>query len=152
ASVWSSVSCIWSKTCVHSPDGRAWESWVGILAFLSPFSWARRDISERANSLHSQFDCKRRGNASILRRRFRIGGRHATCRHVHASWDRAGKLRELRSTREKHEMVRGQVRYRGTVVGGGTIVFAPDPELGGDGPLAKGVIAPDGSYMLHTDI
>jgi hypothetical protein len=47
--------------------------------------------------------------------------------------------------------VRGQVFYRGQPLAGGTIVFAPDPERGGHGPLACGEIGPDGTYTLQSD-
>jgi hypothetical protein len=46
--------------------------------------------------------------------------------------------------------VEGRVYYRGSPVPGGTIVFSPDPERGGHGPLAMGVIGADGRYTLHT--
>ncbi len=47
--------------------------------------------------------------------------------------------------------VGGQVFYRGQPLAGGTIVFAPDPERGGRGPLALGEIGADGRYTLRTD-
>ena len=47
--------------------------------------------------------------------------------------------------------VRGRVLYRGVPLGGGTIVFSPDPERGGSGPLALAEIQPDGYYALKTD-
>ena len=47
--------------------------------------------------------------------------------------------------------VRGQVFFHGQPLSGGTIVFTPDPERGGRGPLACGEIGPDGRYSLHTD-
>jgi len=47
--------------------------------------------------------------------------------------------------------VRGQVFFHGQPLAGGTIVFTPDPERGGRGPLACGEIGPDGRYELHTD-
>jgi hypothetical protein len=47
--------------------------------------------------------------------------------------------------------VAGQVFYRGQPLTGGTIVFAPDPERGGRGPLALGAIGPDGRYSLRSD-
>jgi hypothetical protein len=46
--------------------------------------------------------------------------------------------------------VRGQVFYRGQPLAGGTIVFTPDPERGGSGPLACGEIGGDGRYTLRT--
>jgi hypothetical protein len=46
--------------------------------------------------------------------------------------------------------VEGRVYYRGAPVPGGTIVFSPDAERGGNGPLAVGVIQSDGRYNLHT--
>jgi hypothetical protein len=46
--------------------------------------------------------------------------------------------------------VEGRVYYRGAPVPGGTIVFSPDPEQGGHGPLAVGVIQADGRYNLRT--
>ncbi len=47
--------------------------------------------------------------------------------------------------------VSGQVFYRGQPLAGGTIVFAPDPERGGHGPLACGAIGPDGRYALCSE-
>jgi hypothetical protein len=47
--------------------------------------------------------------------------------------------------------VHGQVFYHGQPLAGGTIVFTPDPERGGHGPLACGEIGPDGRYSLRTD-
>src|ERR1700678_4285413 len=46
--------------------------------------------------------------------------------------------------------VPGRVLYRGAPLAGGTIVFAPDPEHGGDGPVAWGEIGSDGRYALRT--
>jgi hypothetical protein len=46
--------------------------------------------------------------------------------------------------------VRGTVYYRGAPLSGGSIVFTPDPERGGRGPLAFGRIKPDGTYTLAT--
>src|SRR5262245_42189900 len=46
--------------------------------------------------------------------------------------------------------VRGQVFYHGRPLAGGTIVFTPDAERGGRGPLACGEIGADGRYTLHT--
>lgn len=46
--------------------------------------------------------------------------------------------------------VKGQVRYRGTPLQGGTIVFAPDAERGGRGPLAVAEVGPDGRFELRT--
>jgi hypothetical protein len=45
--------------------------------------------------------------------------------------------------------VQGQVYYRGRPVAGGTIVFTPDPQRGGRGPLAWAEIL-EGRYSLHT--
>jgi hypothetical protein len=47
--------------------------------------------------------------------------------------------------------VRGTVYYKGVPLKGGTIVFAPDPERGGQGPLAVGEVRPDGTYLLRTE-
>ena len=47
--------------------------------------------------------------------------------------------------------VQGQVFYRGRPLPGGTIVFTPDPERGGSGPLAVAAIQPDGRYALTTE-
>jgi hypothetical protein len=52
---------------------------------------------------------------------------------------------------DKFVPVHGQVFYHGQPLAGGTIVFTPDPERGGHGPLACGEIGPDGRYSLHTD-
>jgi hypothetical protein len=49
------------------------------------------------------------------------------------------------------EPVSGHVLYRGAPLTGGQIVFAPDPERGGDGPLAWSEIGPDGQYSLRND-
>ncbi len=46
--------------------------------------------------------------------------------------------------------VHGTVFFRGAPVQGGTIVFAPDPTRGGNGPLAFAEIKTDGSYRLQT--
>src|SRR5947209_13912403 len=46
--------------------------------------------------------------------------------------------------------VRGKVTYKGAALSGGTIVFIPDANRGGDGPLAQGEIQGDGSYVLKT--
>jgi hypothetical protein len=51
---------------------------------------------------------------------------------------------------DKPMPVHGRVFYRGQPLPGGTIVFAPDPERGGRGPLACGEIGADGHYSLHT--
>jgi hypothetical protein len=47
--------------------------------------------------------------------------------------------------------VRGRVLYRGVPLTGGTLVFSPDPERGGAGPLAIAEVQPDGFYVLKTD-
>jgi hypothetical protein len=46
--------------------------------------------------------------------------------------------------------VHGQVLYRGKPLAGGTIVFTPDAERGGRGPLAVGAIDAEGHYFLRT--
>jgi hypothetical protein len=46
--------------------------------------------------------------------------------------------------------VEGHVFFHGAPLSGGTVVFAPDPERGGDGPLARAEIGPDGHYALST--
>lgn len=51
---------------------------------------------------------------------------------------------------KQREMVRGHVHYCGAALPGGTIVFTPDTELGGDGPMAVAEIKPDGTYALMT--
>ena len=51
---------------------------------------------------------------------------------------------------KKREIVQGHVTYRGTILPGGTIVFTPDVERGGDGPMATAEIKADGSYSLQT--
>jgi hypothetical protein len=48
------------------------------------------------------------------------------------------------------EVVRGHVFYKAAVLSGGTIVFTPDTELGGNGPMAVAEIKTDGSYSLQT--
>lgn len=47
--------------------------------------------------------------------------------------------------------VRGRVFYKGTPLPGGSIVFTPDADKGGRGPLARGEIRPDGTYTLASD-
>lgn len=46
--------------------------------------------------------------------------------------------------------VHGRVFFHGQPLPGGTIVFTPDVERGGNGPLAYGEINCDGHYTLHT--
>src|SRR5579875_157327 len=46
--------------------------------------------------------------------------------------------------------VRGRVFFRGQPLPVGTIVFTPDAEPGGHGPLAIGEIGPDGRYSLRS--
>jgi len=46
--------------------------------------------------------------------------------------------------------VRGRVTYKGTPLRGGTIVFAPDRDRGGSGPIATASIQSDGTYVLRT--
>ena len=46
--------------------------------------------------------------------------------------------------------VRGKVYYRGAPLPGGTIVFTPDESRGGNGPLARSEIQPDGAFTLRT--
>jgi hypothetical protein len=46
--------------------------------------------------------------------------------------------------------VRGHVYYHGAPLAGGAIVFTPDPEHGGRGPLACARIGDDGGYILST--
>ncbi len=46
---------------------------------------------------------------------------------------------------------RGTVTFHGTPLAGGFIVFTPDAELGGSGPIAEAEIGPDGSFILLTD-
>lgn len=48
------------------------------------------------------------------------------------------------------EVVGGHVFYKAAVLSGGTIVFTPDTELGGNGPMAVAEIKADGSYSLQT--
>ncbi len=47
--------------------------------------------------------------------------------------------------------VRGTISYRRAPLSGGTIVFSPDPDRGGRGPLGYSEIRTDGSYTLWTD-
>jgi hypothetical protein len=47
--------------------------------------------------------------------------------------------------------VYGKVSFRGRPLAGGTIVFTPDPERGGRGPLAVGTIAGDGKFTLRSE-
>jgi hypothetical protein len=46
--------------------------------------------------------------------------------------------------------VHGRVFFRGQPLPGGTIVFTPDPERGGRGPLAYAEISADGRYSLRS--
>jgi hypothetical protein len=52
---------------------------------------------------------------------------------------------------EKLAPVRGTVYFNGEPLHGGTIVFTPDPERGGSGPVAVAEVAADGTYHLHTE-
>jgi len=47
--------------------------------------------------------------------------------------------------------VRGKVFFKGSPLHSGTIVFTPDPDRGGRGPLARAEIQADGSFTLRTD-
>lgn len=51
---------------------------------------------------------------------------------------------------DKQTPVQGRVFFHGRPLPGGTIVFAPDVERGGNGPLAMGEINADGHYTLRT--
>lgn len=51
---------------------------------------------------------------------------------------------------DKQMPVHGRVFYRGRPLPGGTIVFAPDVERGGSGPVAYGEIDAEGRYSLHS--
>jgi hypothetical protein len=46
--------------------------------------------------------------------------------------------------------VRGKVTYRGVALKNGIIVFTPDATRGERGPIARGTIQEDGTYMLTT--
>ena len=46
--------------------------------------------------------------------------------------------------------VRGHVYFHGAPLAGGAVVFTPDPERGGHGPLACARIGDDGGYVLVT--
>ena len=46
--------------------------------------------------------------------------------------------------------VRGHVYFHGAPLAGGAIVFTPDPDRGGRGPLACARIGDDGAYVLVT--
>ena len=47
--------------------------------------------------------------------------------------------------------VKGRVFYRGALLNGGAIVFAPDLDRGNTGPMAKGTILDDGTFSLASD-
>ncbi len=47
--------------------------------------------------------------------------------------------------------VRGRVFFKGALLTRGSIVFSPDPDKGGTGPLARGDVRPDGTYTLTSD-
>ena len=46
--------------------------------------------------------------------------------------------------------VNGKILYKGSLLPGGLIVFAPDTSRGESGPCAFGEIHPDGTYTLKT--
>jgi hypothetical protein len=46
--------------------------------------------------------------------------------------------------------VSGRISFQGKPLAGGTIVFTPDPERGGSGPLAFAEVKADGSFTLRT--
>ncbi len=46
---------------------------------------------------------------------------------------------------------RGTVHYRGVPLQGGFIVFTPDAERGGSGPLAQAELGTDGTFTLQTE-
>ena len=46
---------------------------------------------------------------------------------------------------------KGQVKWRGRPLAGGTIVFVPDAERGNRGPLAVSAVASDGTFVMQTD-
>jgi hypothetical protein len=46
--------------------------------------------------------------------------------------------------------VRGHIFYHRAPLPGGRVVFTPDPDRGGSGPLAQADIQADGSYALKT--
>jgi hypothetical protein len=48
--------------------------------------------------------------------------------------------------------VQGKVYHRGAVVAGGTIVFTPDPEMGGQGEVVAAEIGKDGAYTLEAAV
>lgn len=47
--------------------------------------------------------------------------------------------------------VSGKVYFRGAPLDGGMIVFTPDPDRGGQGPIAKAIIGTDGSFTLTVE-
>jgi hypothetical protein len=47
--------------------------------------------------------------------------------------------------------VHGRVFYKGAPLTRGSVVFSPDPDKGGDGPLARGEVRSDGTYTLACD-
>ncbi len=51
---------------------------------------------------------------------------------------------------EQRTPVRGRVFFHGQPLPGGTIVFTPDAERGGRGPLAYGEIDAEGHYTLRS--
>lgn len=54
------------------------------------------------------------------------------------------------SGEESLASVRGKVTYKGATLSSGTIVFIPDANRGGDGPMAQGEIQSDGTYVLKS--
>jgi hypothetical protein len=47
-------------------------------------------------------------------------------------------------------VVRGRVTYRGAPLPTGSIVFVPDPDRGGSGPMSRGDVGADGTYRLRV--
>jgi hypothetical protein len=108
-----------------------------------------------AVSFHAQFDCTNCDGVGILRPFDFSHRQEAVMRRV-VHFGLIGLVlatcASCSQQAKKREMVRGHVTYRGTTLPGGTIVFTPDVERGGDGPLATAEIKPDGSYNLQTGI
>jgi hypothetical protein len=48
-------------------------------------------------------------------------------------------------------VVRGLIKFRGSPLPGGFIVFTPDDDFGSRGACATGRIGPDGRFTLSTD-
>jgi hypothetical protein len=72
--------------------------------------------------------------------------------HSRGSYVALGLLAALGCGRDPAKLlpVSGHVFFQGKPLAGGTIVFTPDPERGGSGPMAFAEIKADGGFTLRT--